>query len=240
MQRQPFTWGCDRSSIVYARGMTGWSVIVDRERDRYDDGLERLPPDADGRQKQLVRVANAAWGAGLAELMQRRTEEAAAWLLRSAEHYRLSAQGAPEGSWGRPIGALKTRLIAGDWPGAREDANWALALGAATAESPIGRYAAVLAHLVLGADAEAVPIVNSLLAESEERFPQPIATALAGLAASDEAIYADGLSQTLRSFEQRDAYLEDVPVADTALVLEALAGPRGLTVSPVSPLLPPA
>jgi hypothetical protein len=220
--------------------MTDWRAIVDRERDRHNDGLERLPSDADGRQKQLVRVANAAWGAGLAELMQGRSQEAAAWLLRSAEHYRRSADDAPDGSWGRPIGAIKTRLIAGDSSGAREDARWALTLGAAGAESPIGRYAATLAHLVLSADTEAVSIANSLIDEPEERFPRPIATALAGLAAGDEALYTDGLSRTLRSFEQRDAYLEDVPVADTVLVLEALAGPRGLAVRPASPLLPPA
>ena len=32
----------------------------------------------------------------------------------------------------------------------------------------------------------------------------------------------------LESFETRDSYLEDVPVADTVLVLQALAGRRGM------------
>ena len=42
----------------------------------------------------------------------------------------------------------------------------------------------------------------------------------------------------VRSFEERDAYLEDIPVADTVLVLELLAADRGLAVGLRSPLLP--
>jgi hypothetical protein len=42
----------------------------------------------------------------------------------------------------------------------------------------------------------------------------------------------------LRSFETRDAYLEDVAVADTVLVLQALASARGLAPTLESPLLP--
>jgi hypothetical protein len=43
----------------------------------------------------------------------------------------------------------------------------------------------------------------------------------------------------LRSFEERDAFLEDTPVADTVLVLDALARERGMAVEPLaSELLP--
>ena len=43
----------------------------------------------------------------------------------------------------------------------------------------------------------------------------------------------------LRSFEEREAFLEDVRVADTVLVLDALAAARGLELPPLSsPLLP--
>ena len=41
----------------------------------------------------------------------------------------------------------------------------------------------------------------------------------------------------LESFETRDDYLEDVPVADTVLVLQALAAERGLEAELSSPLL---
>jgi hypothetical protein len=44
----------------------------------------------------------------------------------------------------------------------------------------------------------------------------------------------------LETFETRKAYLEDVPVADTVLVLQALAGRRDLGAELESPLLPPA
>jgi hypothetical protein len=43
----------------------------------------------------------------------------------------------------------------------------------------------------------------------------------------------------LRSFETRTEFLEDVPLADTVLVLQALAEPRGLAAKlPASPRLP--
>ena len=42
----------------------------------------------------------------------------------------------------------------------------------------------------------------------------------------------------LESFETRDEYLEDVPVADTVLVLQALAERRGLRAELESALLP--
>jgi hypothetical protein len=42
----------------------------------------------------------------------------------------------------------------------------------------------------------------------------------------------------LESFETRDEYLEDMPVADTVLVLQALAARRDLAANLTSPLLP--
>ena len=65
-----------------------------------------------------------------------------------------------------------------------------------------------------------------------------MAAALAALARRDGAAYADAAALVLRSFEERDAYLEDVPVADTVLVLEALAERRGLAAGLNSRLLP--
>ncbi len=42
----------------------------------------------------------------------------------------------------------------------------------------------------------------------------------------------------LESFETRTEYLEDIPVADTVLVLQALAQRRGMAAELESPLLP--
>ncbi|MBA2476040.1 MAG: hypothetical protein H0V40_08840, partial [Actinobacteria bacterium] len=157
---------------------------------------------------------------------------------RAAERYRESLEGAPAGSWGRPIGALKARLLAGDAAGARGEAEWTLGLGAEEAESPIGRYAACLALLVLGRWTEARPLADGL--RTHDGFPAPVGDALATIAAEDPLGYVEAVESVLESFEQREEYLEDIPVADTVLVLQALAGRRSMAAELESRLLPPA
>jgi hypothetical protein len=213
-----------------------WEAIVEREIGRYHDGEARLPADPDARQKQLTRMGNAANGAGLALLMLGRREEAAKWLGHAAARWRESFGAAPPGSWGRPIGAIKARLLAGDTDGAEEAARWALETGAAEAESPVGRYAAVLAELVLGEDPQARALSSSI--RERDDFPRDVADALATLAAADRPGYVLAVESVLESFETREEYLEDVPVADTVMVLQALAEPRGLTAELSSELLP--
>jgi len=215
-----------------------WDQHAEREERRYADALARLPDETDLRQKQLVRAAMAAGGAGLARLMQGRRTEAAGWFARSAERYRDSWPEAPPGSWGRLIGALKARVLAGDWEGAETDARWALEQDPSGGDSPIGAYAAALAQLILGEDAAAAELGARLRAAEDDAFPAPVAEALAGLAKGDREVYAAGCSAVLTSFESREAYLEDIPVADTVVVLEALAERRGMAVGPSSALLP--
>lgn len=220
--------------------MEDWAAHADREVGRYRDGEARLPDavDPDARQKQLTRMGNAAGGAGLSLLMQGRRDEAADWFRTAAERYRESFADAPPGSWGRPIGAMKALLLAGDWPAAEEAARWALNAGAAGAESPIGRYAASLAMLILARDEEARPLAGLLRGRPD--FPDDVAGALATISAADKRGYVDAIESVLESFETRDEYLEDIPVADTVLVLQALAERRGLAAELSSPLLPTA
>jgi tetratricopeptide (TPR) repeat protein len=215
-----------------------WDEHAEREEGRYQDGLGRLPDDPDARQKQLVRVAMAASGAGLARLMQGRRAEAAGWFARSAERYRESYEHAPPESWGRLIGAVKARLLAGDAEGAAADARWVAGEGSAQSSSPIGWYAAALAGLVLGDDEGARELATRLQAVPEEAFPPSVSDALAALAAGDQEAYGEALERVLESFEARESYLEDVPVADTVVVLEVLADRRGLATRPASRLLP--
>jgi hypothetical protein len=162
-------------------------------------------------------------------------EEADAWLVRAAETYRESWPDAPPGSWGRPIGAMKSRLIAGDLAGAREDARWALDAGAADSDSPIGRYAAALALLVCGENAGV-----SALAEivGVDAIPPGVTDSLVALATADEAGYERAIRALLADFEARDEFLEDIAVADTVLALQVLADERGGSVPLTSPLLP--
>jgi hypothetical protein len=212
-----------------------WDDHAEREEGRYADGLSRLPTDPDARQKQLVRIAMAAGGAGLARLMQGRQGEAAGWFARSAERYRASWEGAPPGSWGRLIGAVKSRILAGDWERATDDARWALEQGPYESDSSIGMYAAALAALTLEDDARAAELAGRLRGSD---FPEPVAAAIGALAAADRDGYAGSVAAVLESFETREAYLEDIPVADTVIVLEALAERRGLAARPRSALLP--
>jgi hypothetical protein len=216
-----------------------WAAHVTRERERYRDGEERLDDaaDADARQRQLARMGNAAAGAGLAELMRGDHAAAAAWFGRAAVRYRESWQDAPRGSWGRPIGAMKALLLAVDADAAADAARWTLDAGAAASESPIGRYAATLALLVLRDDHEARRVAATI--RDRDDFPPAVADALATIAAGDRAGYVLAVEDVLESFETRDAYLEDIPVADTVLVLQELARVRGLEVDlPASALLP--
>jgi hypothetical protein len=213
-----------------------WSAHLERQERRYRDGEERLPHDPDERQRQLTRMGNAAGGAGLALLMAVRQDEAGGWFDRAARRYHESYELAPPGSWGRPIGAIKSRILADDWQGAEEEAGWALGEGAAEADSPIGRYAGALALLTLGRDEDAHPVADSL--RERDDFPRDVADALTTLAADDVLGYTHAVESVLESFEQRDEYLEDMPVADTVIVLQALASRRDMAADLTSDLLP--
>jgi tetratricopeptide (TPR) repeat protein len=222
-----------------------WEAHLAREEARYHDGESRLrddpapggdPADSESRQRQLTRLGNAAGGAGLSLLMLGRREEAAGWFRRAAERYRESFADAPPGSWGRPIGAMKALILAGDWAQAADAARWALEAGAEEAESPIGRYAAALALLVLDRPAEARRQADAI--RTRDDFPNDVGDALAFIAAQDVDGYEIAIDSVLESFETRGEYLEDLPVADTVAVLQALADRRGMAAELSSALLP--
>jgi tetratricopeptide (TPR) repeat protein len=216
--------------------MADWVEGAARAQERFEDGTGRLPDDPDERQRQLTRMGNAAWAAGLCYLMLGQREEADAWLVRAAETYRESWAYAPPGSWGRPIGAMKSRLIAGDLAGAREDARWALDAGAAVSDSPIGRYAAALALLVWREDTDVSALAETLV--GVEAIPSGVTDSLVALATSDTAGYERAIRALLTDFEARDEFLEDIAVADTVLALQVLAEERGDSAPLTSRLLP--
>ncbi len=214
-----------------------WNAVLDEKRARHEALLARGPPT---RRRDLwsAALASANWAAGLAALMLGRIKEAESLLDRAADEYRVSADDAPPGSWGRPLAALRCRLLAGNTDVAVDDAERVLMEGAAEAESPIGRYAATLALLTLGRDGEAALHAEGL--SGREDFPDDVASALVALADADAPAYDRAVRSVLRSFETRDQYLEDVPVADTVLVLQALAVERGVDATLESQLLPGA
>jgi hypothetical protein len=214
---------------------TVWERHLEREIRRYHDGCARMPSDPRKRERQLFRIGSAAWGAGLSALMLGDARHSRSWLVRAARDYRASAELASAGAWGRFVGVLKSRVIAGD-EGAADDARWTLAADAATAESPTGRYAACLAWLVLGEDADAARLARSL---AGVRFPRPVAAALCALAAGASDDFNRAVGEVLHSFETRKRFLEDIRVADTVIALQALADGRNMAARLSSPLLPP-
>jgi hypothetical protein len=182
-------------------------------------------------------MGNAAAGAGLSLLMQGNTAEAREWFGRASDRYHESWADAPPGSWGRPIAILKAHILAGDWAAAERDARWTLEQGADDAPTPVGCYAAALAHAVLREWDELRIEADAL--RQDEPFPGDVGDALAAIASPDPIAYVEAVESVLDSFEKRDAYLEDLPAADTVLVLQALAERRGLEPAPLeSELLP--
>ena len=210
-----------------------------REQERYLDGEERLPgaEDQDARQRQLARMGNAASGAGLSELMNGNTGSAGEWFAKAVDRYRESFELAPPDSWGRPIAIVKARLLADDWSsrgnGCTLDARPGRGGGdfadRADTQRP-WRYSCS------ARDEDALVLADML--RTRDDFPAAVGDALAFIAAGDPVGYSDAVETVLESFETREDYLEDLPVADTVIVLQRLAGRRNMAAELSSPLLP--
>ena len=215
-----------------------WQAKLEQAERAHAERVEAESAPGERDDFRLAGIAGASWAAGLAALMLGDGETASTLLRRAAAEYTTSWHAAPTGSWGRPIAMLRCRLMAGDEAGAKDDAKAALAAGVLEAAGPIGGYCAALALLVLERDAEALPVAERIAAEGLD--PVAVASALAALARADGAAFTSARGKVLRSFEEREAFLEDVPVADTVIVLDALARDRGLETPPLpSKLLPP-
>ena len=89
-----------------------WDRHLEREIRRYRDGRARMPYDARKRERQLIRIGSAAWGAGLSALMLGDARHARSWLVRAARDYRMSAELALPGAWGRSVVSWSTGVPA--------------------------------------------------------------------------------------------------------------------------------
>jgi hypothetical protein len=208
-----------------------WIPFAAGKQSRFEDVHGELD------ERGIVRQGNAAYAAALGLLMAAEPT-ASKWFLLAAERWRESWDAGEGGeSWGRPIGTLKASLLANDEEAVAGYARWTLELGTMEAQSPIGRYAATLALLALGRWTEARHSAESL--RSLDDFPQDVADALAFIAANDVIGYCESVESVVTSFETREEFLEDAAVADTALVLAALARRRDIHEPlPASPTLP--
>ena len=185
-----------------------------------------------GPHVEEMEAAIHADGEGLRALLDGDTDTGRARLLEAVAHYRASWELAPPRSFGRLIGMLKAAVIAGDPADAAAYAREAVP----EADSPPSSYVRAVAALVEGDDDAAAGFVAGMR-EGSPAFGRA-ADAIAALAARDADAYASAVRAIVSDFEGREEHLTGVPVADTALMLERLAEPRGLAAHPASALLP--
>ena len=186
------------------------------------------------RHRELMLEAIALDGEAQRALLAGDGEASRIAFARASVRYRSSWEAAPPRSYGRLVGMLKSSILAGDAMGAATYARAAL-----TTEdeplSPPAAYVVAVAALVQEDDNAARRAALQMRAGSEE-FVRT-ADAVAALVNRDAGAYATALAAIVRDFEDRDAHLTGVRIADTAIMLERLAAPRGLTASPISPVV---
>lgn len=189
--------------------------------------------------EDLMSQAIVLDGDAYRHLLAGRVERARRSLADAAALYRGSWEAAPPRSFGRLVACLKSAIIAGD---AAEAATYVRARLAAAGggelgcDSPTSCYALAVAALAQGEDELAERAAQGMHA-GDAAFGRA-ADAIAALARGELDAYRDVLTAIVRDFEGREAHLTGVPIADTALMLEALAEPRGMAVRPASPLMP--
>lgn len=179
------------------------------------DAIER---DGDGQRALLAGDGRAAAEAFAA----------------AAELYRGSWEAAPPTGYGRLVGLLKAAILAG---AAEREAGYVRdALPTGPNDSATAAYALAIAALVLGEDDKVAPLCATMRSGSEA-FDRT-AAALAALAGRDREAYRAALTTIIADFAARERHLTGVAIADTGVMLERLAAPRGLATGIESPLLP--
>lgn len=192
-------------------------------------------PLADGPHLDLLREAIAVEGRGQQALLTGEESAAADALLEASRLYRQSWELASPTSFGRLIGMLKAAVIAGD---AKPAAAYARTQLPDPVETPPASYALAIAALVEEDDATAWAASSGMRAGSPAFIRA--ADAIDGLVDHDRERYATALAAIVADFESREEHLTGVRIADTAIMLERLAGARGMACGPASPLLPAA
>ncbi len=188
------------------------------------------------KHQELLTAAIERDGNAQRELLEGHLDAAHAEFAAAADLYRQSWEVAPPRAYGRVVGMLKSSVLAG---GGEEQAEFArAALADADLESATANYGRAIAALIAGDDEDAQAWA-ARLREVPDAFART-GEAIAALAAHDDARYDAALEAIVRDFEERSAHLTGVAIADTALMLETLAGRRGMAATIESPVLPAA
>jgi hypothetical protein len=190
-----------------------------------------VPPH---RHQQLLTEAIEREGAAQRHLIDGDPDAAAAEFDAASALYRRSWEAAHGRAFGRLVGMLKAAVLAG---GGAEEAEYArAALADADPDSATANYARAIAALIAGDDLEAAARAADM-GPGGEAFART-AEAISALAAHAGARYADALEAVVGDFERRSEHLTGVAIADTALMLQALATRRGMAAAIESPVLP--
>jgi len=189
-------------------------------------------PMEPGPHVEEMQEAIRADGEAQQLLLRGEREDGASRMREAARRYRASWELAPPRSYGRLVGMLKAAVIAGDAADAAAYAREQVG----EADSPPSHYVLAIAALVSGDDAAARAAATGMRAGSPA-FGRA-ADAIEALADGDAEHYSAAVGAIVTDFEGREEHLTGIPVADTALMLERLAGARGLAARPRSALLP--
>jgi len=161
-------------------------------------------------------------------------DAARAEFAAAADLYRQSWESAHARAFGRLVGMLKAAVLAGGGP---SEARYVrTALGERDPESSTASYAQALAALTLGEDRDARTWA-ARMSTAPDAFART-GKAISALAAHDGQGYAVALAAIVHDFEERSEHLTGVAIADTAIVLQILAGRRGMDAAVDSVVLP--
>jgi hypothetical protein len=190
--------------------------------------------------QELLLEAIAREGEAHRLLMSGDSEGARAPLREASDLYRRSWEAAPARAFGRLVGMLKAAALAGD---AGEAAAYTREALGSEGDSASSWYAVALVALIEGDDELARRAARGMregageLRAGEDAFERT-ADAIEALADRDGERYAGAVAAIVADFESRDEHLTGVPIADTAVMLERLAAPRGIAAEPSSPVMP--
>jgi hypothetical protein len=181
-----------------------------------------------------MRAAIERDGAAQRALLKGDGREAREAFAAAAELYRRSWEAAPPGSYGRLVGVLKSAVLAGR--GEAEAAYARSELAHLDERSPTASYALAIVALIVGDDGTAKRSAAAMRAGADAF--ERTADAITALAERDHQAFEHSVRAIVEDFEAREQLLTNVPVADTALMLERLAERRGMRPNVESPMLP--
>src|SRR5436190_1628602 len=190
----------------------------------------------DGEHRELMIAAIGTEGEAHAALLAGDLDAARALYAHAVEQYRASWAVAPPKSYGRLVGLVKAAVLAGQATAAATEVRAALDGDADAEGSPVASYVLAVAAVIVGDDAEVA--VRAARMEPRGGAFERTAIALRAIADGDAETYAAMLAAIEADFAARTDHLTGVAIADTAVMLELLAGERGMAVNPSSPLVP--